>query len=70
MQHKDNNTRINECQVCFHHCAWGTLLQRLTSIHIRQDPVDELTEDLSRFLHRLVVLSRAGAADTDTSDAL
>lgn len=32
---------------------------RLTGVYVRQYPVNELTEDLSRFLHRLVVLCRA-----------
>lgn len=34
--------------------------KRFTDVHVCQYPVNELTEDLSRFLHRLVVLSCAG----------
>lgn len=40
----------------------------LTSVHVRQYPVNELTEDLSRSLHRLLVLRRAAAASNNTND--
>lgn len=37
-----------------------------TGVHVRQYPVNELTEDLPRSLHRLLVLRRATAASDNT----
>lgn len=51
--------------MCLIGCS-ETRTGELTDAHISEDPVDELAEDLSRFLHRGVVFCSTGTRNTNS----